>query len=117
MSIERESRINLPRWWFILPAYLTLWSLVFSFWSLTDGEGMMEAFRIDTGGASTFIMLNSASRYVAIALGMVLGIWVFKTYSSILTALLIRFVMDALDLHSGLQAGVIEELVKSYSHS
>mgnify|MGYP001803613096 CR=1 FL=1 len=62
---------------------------------------MMEAFGIDTGGASEFIMLNSASRYVAIGIGMIVGIWVFKTYHSILIVLLIRLSMDVLDLVSG----------------
>lgn len=70
----------------------------------------MVAFGIDTGGASDFIMLNSASRYVAIAVGMVVGIWIFRTYSSILTALIIRFVMDVLDLYAGLQADIIQDI-------
>ena len=102
-------KLKLKWWWYILPAYLTLWSVGFSLWNLMDGNGMMKAFGIDTGGASEFIMLNSASRYVAIALGMVIGIWIFRTYSSILTALVIRFVMDILDLYAGLQSGVIED--------
>ena len=101
-------KINLKWWWYILPAYLTLWSVSFSLWNLLDGNGMMEAFQVDTGGASDFIMLNSASRYVAIGLGMVIGIWIFKTFHSILLALLIRFIMDLLDLLSGLQTGIIE---------
>ncbi len=110
MMIQKETQVSLPAWWFILPAYLTLWSLAFSFWNLADGEGMMKAFTIETGGASEFIMLNSASRYVAIAMGMVVGIWVFKTLKSILTALIIRLVMDILDLYSGIATEVIVEL-------
>ncbi len=103
-------KLKLKWWWYILPAYLTLWSVGFSLWNLFDGAGMMVAFGIDTGGASDFIMLNSASRYVAIAVGMVVGIWIFKTYSSILTVLIIRFVMDVLDLYAGLQADIIQDI-------
>lgn len=110
MMIQKESTVNVPRWWFILPAYLTLWSVTFSFWNLADGDGMMRAFGIDTGGTSEFVMLNSASRYVAIALGMVVGIWGFKTVHSILTVLIIRLVMDILDLYSGIDTEVIAGL-------
>lgn len=93
-----------------MPGYLTLWTVVFSVWSLIDGPGMMEAFQVDTGGASEFIMLNSAARYFAIAIAMILGIWVFGTYSSILTALLTRFTMDVLDLYAGWQTGLIADV-------
>ncbi|MEO1054010.1 MAG: hypothetical protein AAFX87_25455 [Bacteroidota bacterium] len=102
-------KLNLKKWWYIAPAYLTLWTLAFSIWNIADGQGMMEAFGIDTGGASQFIMLNSAARYVAIAVGMIVGIWVFRTYHAIITALLIRLTMDLLDLYSGLQAGIIQD--------
>jgi len=102
-------KLKLKWWWYILPAYLTLWSVGFSLWNLMDANGMMESFGIDTGGATEFIMLNSASRYVAIALGMVLGIWIFRTLHSMLLALLVRLSMDMLDLYSGLQAGIITD--------
>ena len=102
-------KLQLKWWWYILPGYLTLWSLVFSVWNLMDGQGMMESYGINTGGASDFIMLNSASRYVAIAIGMVLGIWIFRTFHSIIVALIIRVTMDLLDLYSGLQTGVIQD--------
>ncbi len=102
-------KLKLKCWWYIIPSYLTLWSLGFSVWSLVDGQGMMEAFGADTGGASTFILLNSAARYFAIAVGMVLGIWVFRTFHSILLALIIRLIMDVLDLYAGIEAGVITD--------
>lgn len=54
-------------------------------------------------------MLNSAARYLAIAMGMVLGIWIFRTYHSIVLAWIIRLFMDLLDLVSGLSAGVIDD--------
>lgn len=102
-------KLTPKKWWYIAPAYLTVWSVAFSLWNLVDGPGMMEAFGINTGGASEFIMLNSAARYVAIAVGMVLGIWIFRTYHSILLALLIRLVMDVLDLVAGLSSGIITD--------
>ncbi|WP_131802802.1 hypothetical protein [Cognatiyoonia sediminum] len=56
-------------------------------------------------------MLNSAARYVAIGVAMVLGIWVFTTFGSIITALCTRLTMDLLDLFSGLQTGLITDAV------
>lgn len=108
MKSRIEPSFNIPNWWFILPAYLTLWSLGFSLYNFIDGNGMMEAFGIDTGGASDFIMLNSAGRYIAIAIAMLVGIWVFRTYHSILTALIARLSMDVLDLVAGLQTGTVQ---------
>lgn len=102
-------RFSLPIWWYIAPAYLTLWTICFSLWNFFDGNGMMSAFGVDTGGASDFIMLNSAARYIAIGVAMVLGIWVFRTFASIVTALAARLVMDGLDLVAGLQTGLISD--------
>ena len=107
MQIRLDQAFTLPAWWFILPAYLTLWTLTFSIYGYFDGNGMMDAFGIDTGGASDFIMLNSAGRYLALATAMLLGIWILRTFSSILTALMARLVMDVFDLMAGIQAGVI----------
>ncbi|MEM9528725.1 MAG: hypothetical protein AAGA31_19075 [Bacteroidota bacterium] len=109
MQTKVDKAFNLPTWWYILPAYLTLWTLSFSLYNFFDGNGMMEAFGIDTGGASDFIMLNSAGRYVALAVAMIVGIWVLRTFSAILTALLARLSMDILDLVAGLQAEVITD--------
>jgi len=109
MRTKADYPIHLPLWWYILPAYLTLWTLGFSLYGFVDGQGMMQAFGIDTGGASDFIMLNSAGRYIALAVSMVLGIWIFRTYGSILTALLARLMMDVLDLVAGLQTNIISD--------
>ncbi len=70
---------------------------------------MMAAFEVDTGGASDFIMMNSAARYIAIAIAMILGIWIFRTLASIVTALCTRLAMDLLDLLAGLQTGLIAD--------
>ena len=66
-------KVQLKWWWFILPAYLTLWSVAFSTWNLLDPNGMMASFGIDTGGATDFIMLNSAARYIAISIAMIMA--------------------------------------------
>ena len=52
-------------------------------------------------------MLNSAGCYIAIAVAMVVGIWMLRSFNSILTALLARLGMDILDLVVGLQTGII----------
>ncbi len=117
MQTKVDYSIKLPLWWFILPAYLTLWTIGFSLYNLVDGNGMMKAFGIETGGASDFIMLNSAGRYLALAVVMLLGIWVFRTYRTILIALAARLAMDILDLVAGLKTGVISdstEVVQSF---
>ena len=111
MKTKSDHIFHLPIWWFILPSYLTLWSIGFSLYNFFDGNGMMQAFGIDTGGASDFIMLNSAGRYVALAIAMILGIWIFRTFSSLLLALLGRLSMDVLDLIAGLQTGVIIDVM------
>ncbi|HAS43797.1 MAG TPA: hypothetical protein DCS93_25170 [Microscillaceae bacterium] len=100
-------KLKLKWWWYIIPIYLTLWTLAFSLWNFVDGQGMMKAFGVATGGASEFIMLNSAARYLAIGVAMVAGIWFFRTYQTILLALLVRLVMDLLDLYAGLKVGLI----------
>lgn len=102
-------RPALSLWWYIAPAYLTLWTLCFSLWNLLDGNGMMAPFGVETGGASPFIMLNSAARYIAIGVAMIVGIWVFRTFESIITALLARLIMDVLDLAAGLITGLITD--------
>ncbi len=102
-----QARLALPIWWYIAPAYLTLWTIGFSIWNWVDGHGMMAAFGVETGVASDFIMLNSAARYVALAVAMVLGIWVFRTAAAIVTALGARLAMDLFDLAAGVQTGLI----------
>ncbi len=109
MHTKPDYPFKIPTWWFILPAYLTLWTVIFSVYGYIDGNGMMQAFGIDTGGATDFIMLNSAGRYFALAVAMLLGIWIFRTYYSILMALVARLVMDILDLIAGLQTGIISD--------
>ena len=103
-------KINVPKWWYILPSYLTLWTVFFSFYALIDGNGMMQAFGINTGGGSDFIMLNSAGRYVALGIAMILGIWVLRTYHTIITVLIARLVMDIIDLSAGIKTDIIEDI-------
>ncbi|OJJ22450.1 hypothetical protein BKI52_07150 [marine bacterium AO1-C] len=102
-------KLKLKWWWYIIPAYLTLWTIAFSVWNFADGPGMMKSFGVDTGGTSEFVMLNSAARYLAIGVSMIAGIWIFRTYHAILLALLVRLSMDLLDLYAGLKAGLITD--------
>ncbi|MEO0881727.1 MAG: hypothetical protein AAFY34_03245 [Pseudomonadota bacterium] len=104
-------RPQLTWWWYIAPAYLTAWTVGFSAWNLIDGTGMMSTFGVDIGAPTAFIMLNSAGRYVALAAAMLVGIWIFRTYASIMTALIARLVMDALDLYAGLATGLIVDAI------
>jgi len=104
-----NQKLKLKWWWYLAPAYLTLWTVAFSAWSLVDGQGMLEAFGVATGSASEFVLLNSGARYVAIAVGMVVGIWWLRSFGSILTALLVRLAMDLLDIYAGITAGIITD--------
>ena len=104
--------LSLPWWWYILPAYLSIWSLVFGIWNFVDGTGMFKAFKINFKSQSVvdaFIIKNSAARYLGIAAALILGIWVFQTSEAVLTALIARLAMDALDLIAGLQTGLLEK--------
>ncbi|MEM9718906.1 MAG: hypothetical protein AAGA10_06655 [Bacteroidota bacterium] len=89
--------------------YITLWSICFSLYNYIDGDGMMDAFGMNTGGASAFIMLNSAGRYIALAIALIFGIGVFRSFFSILTALLAKLGMDVLDLIVGLKTEIIAD--------
>ena len=40
---------------------------------------------------------------------MIMGIWWFRTYYSILTALITRLTMDLLDLYAGIQTDIIQD--------
>nr|WP_299344404.1 hypothetical protein [Allomuricauda sp.] len=109
MKIGVEITQKLPVWWYIIPAYLTAWTMIFSIYGYFDGAGMMKAFGINPGNGNEFILLNSAGRYFALGIAMILGIWVFRTFHSILTALFARFAMDVIDLVAGLQTNIITD--------
>ncbi|MEM7028688.1 MAG: hypothetical protein AAF629_03765 [Chloroflexota bacterium] len=106
MQTKNDRGFKIPIWVLIYPALLTLWSIVFAVWFIVDGAGAFEAFGIPTQ-AEPFILQTSASRYLGIAAAMVLGIWVFRTPKSILTALLARLTMDIFDTVAGFRTGML----------
>ncbi len=106
MQAKNDKGFKIPFWVLIYPALLTVWSIVFSIWFVIDGAGAFETFGIPTV-AEPFILQTSASRYLGIAVGMILGIWVFRTPKSILTALLARLMMDIFDTVAGFRTGML----------
>ncbi len=95
----------------MLPVYLTAWSLAFGIWGFVDGAAMFDSFSIPAHSTTMhdqFILQNSAARYLGIAAALVVGIFVFRTRGSIVTALAARGVMDILDLVAGLRTGLLE---------
>ena len=101
-------------WWYLIPAYLTLWSIGFGIWNFVDGQGMFKQFQIDfqqTSAANEFVIKNSAARYLGIALALVIGIWLLSTPEAAFTALAARLLMDVLDWVAGLQTGILEKPV------
>lgn len=112
--------LTLPWWWYILPAYLTVWSFVFATWNFFDGAAMFKAFKIDfsiTSTADAFIIKNSAARYLGITAALIVGVFLFRTPEAIVTALVARFVMDVFDLVAGLQTGLLEKPVTGIMQS
>ncbi|MEM7799611.1 MAG: hypothetical protein AAF633_10510 [Chloroflexota bacterium] len=98
-------------WWYLLPAYLTLWSIGFGIWNFVDGPGMFRQFKINFAGntpADLFIIKNSAARYLGIAVALMVGIWVLRSPAAAFTALLARLLMDVLDWVAGLQTGILK---------
>lgn len=99
-------------WWYLLPAYLTLWSVGFGLWNFVDGQGMFKQFGIDftvNSPVKSFILKNSAARYLGIALALIIGVWLVRTPTAALTALAARLLMDILDWVAGLQTGILDK--------
>ncbi|MEM7141330.1 MAG: hypothetical protein AAF548_09890 [Actinomycetota bacterium] len=68
--LSLDGPVRASRWWYLLPGYLTLWSLANGAWSFLDGAGQFDAFGIDitvvTDG-DEFVLANSGARYLGIA--------------------------------------------------
>lgn len=108
------SELSVAWWWYLFPAYLTIWSVVFGSWNFINGQAMFKAFKINfevNSVADNFVVKNSAARYLGIAAAMIVGIWLIGTPEAIFTALIARLVMDILDLVAGLQTGLLENRV------
>ena len=98
-------------YWYLIPAYLTLWSIGFGLWNFVDGPGMFKQFNLGfepRNHVGQFILKNSAARYLGIAIALLIGIWLLRSPEAALTALIARLLMDVLDLVAGLQTGTLE---------
>lgn len=103
--IDLEGSIRARRWWYLLPGYLTLWSLVNGTWTFFDGEGLFNAFGIDITVATSgdeFVLVNSGARYFGVAAALVVGVLVLDSAAAAVTALAARLVMDVGDVIGGL---------------
>ncbi len=108
------AELSVQWWWYLLPGYLTIWSIIFGSWNFINGQAMFKAFKIEfdvSSIADSFIVKNSAARYIGIAAAMIVGIWLIGTPETIFTALVARLVMDIFDLIAGLQTGLLENKV------
>lgn len=103
--IDANHPIRARRWWYLLPGYLTIWSLVNGTWTFFDGEGLFDAFGIDITVMTTgdeFVLVNSGARYLGVAAALVVGVFIFDSAAAALTALTARLVMDVGDVIGGI---------------
>lgn len=104
--IDWSGTTDVSGWWYLLPGYLTLWSLTMGAWNFVDGEGMFARFGIDLSiehDADRFGLKSSAARYLGIAAALVVGVFLVDAVAAAATALIARLTMDVLDLVGGLQ--------------
>jgi len=114
MKTRGDIPLSVPWPLLIHPALITLWTTFFSLWFLIDSQGAFAAFDIATN-AEPFILQTSASRYVALAVALWLGVWILRTPETMFVALLARFSMDVLDTVAGLRTGLLEPTVTGFA--
>ncbi|MEM9131230.1 MAG: hypothetical protein AAF962_27385 [Actinomycetota bacterium] len=105
-ALRLPGPITASRWWYLLPGYLTLWSLVNGTWTFLDGEGIFTAFGIDVSAdtpAEEFVLANSGARYLGVAAALVVGVFLLDSAAAAATALLARLTMDVGDVIAGLR--------------
>ncbi|MEM7342066.1 MAG: hypothetical protein AAF467_25725 [Actinomycetota bacterium] len=103
--VSIDGPVRSSRWWYVLPGYLTIWSLVNGTWTFLDGEGIFSAFGIDVTVATSgdeFVLANSGARYLGVAAALVVGVFVVDSAAAALAALCARLVMDVGDVIAGL---------------
>ena len=104
--IKLDGPVGAGRWWYLLPGYLTLWSLVNGTWTFLDGEGIFDAFGIDitvVTSADEFVLANSGARYLGVAAALLVGVFLLDSAAAALAGLLARLVMDVGDVVAGLR--------------
>ena len=103
--IDVRGRVAARRWWYVLPGYLTVWSLVNGSWTFLDGEGLFDAFGIDITVATPgdeFVLANSGARYLGVAAALLVGVFLIDSAAAALAALSARLVMDVGDVIAGI---------------
>ncbi len=107
------------RRWYLLPGYLTLWSLVNGTWSFLDSEGLFDAFGIDVTVVTTgdeFALANSGARYLGVAAALVVGVFLVDSAAA-MTALAARLTMDVLDLIAGVRTDQLDNVAAGIAQS
>lgn len=108
------------RWWFVLPGYLALWSLTNGIWTFVDGQGLFDAFGIDTTvvtAVDEFVLANSGARYLGIAAALIVGIFVIDSVAAAVTALAARLVMDVGDVVAGIRTDQFDDIAVGLAQS
>ncbi|MEM8618851.1 MAG: hypothetical protein AAGF73_03935 [Actinomycetota bacterium] len=118
--IDLRGPVGASRWWYLLPGYLTVWSLVNGAWTFIDGEGLFDAFGIDVTVATTgdeFVLANSGARYLGIGAALVVGIFVVNSAAAAFTALAARLVMDVGDVVAGARTDQFDDVALGVAQS
>ncbi|MEM9517503.1 MAG: hypothetical protein AAGA42_21830 [Actinomycetota bacterium] len=105
--IQLNGPVRASRWWYVLPGYLTLWSVTNGVWTFVDGEGLFDTFGIDITVVTTgdeFVLANSGARYLGIATALVIGVFLVNSAAAAFTALSARLVMDLGDVVAGIRS-------------
>lgn len=112
--------MRVRRWWYLLPGYLTIWSLVNGTWTFLDGEGLFDTFGIDITVATSgdeFVLANSGARYLGIAAALLVGVFLLDSAAAALTALAARLVMDVGDVVAGITTDQFDNVALGLSQS
>ncbi|MEM9033656.1 MAG: hypothetical protein AAGA99_01245 [Actinomycetota bacterium] len=111
--IDLDGPVQASRWWYVLPGYLTVWSLVNGTWTFVDGAGLFDAFGIDitvvTDG-DEFVLANSGARYLGIAVALAVGVFVLDSVAAAFVALAARFTMDVGDVIAGIRTDQFDSI-------
>ena len=115
-----DGPVRASRWWYLLPGYLTLWSVVNGTWSFVDGAGLFDAFGIDitvvTSG-DEFVLANSGARYLGIAAALVVGVFLVDSAAAAMAALTARLVMDVGDVVAGIRTDQFDDVAVGVAQS
>lgn len=112
--------VEVSGWWYVLPGYLTVWSLVMGTWNFIDGPGMFGRFGIELSvhtDGDRFELKSSAARYLGIGIALLVGVFLVDAVAAAAVALLARLTMDVLDLVAGMQTRQFDNLVTGIAQS